>query len=69
VSGNGHFTFLGAVDFEVDDTGALASARESTLVVLRSAERLARVEPLAAEGYPSLYVTKSRDRIVSTRSG
>ena len=62
-----HFTFLGAVDFEVDGTGALAAVRESALGVLRSAERLARVEPLPAEGYPGLYVTKSRDHSTVAR--
>ena len=62
-----HFTFLGAIDFEVDAGGLLSPVEAGALGVLRLPERLARVEPPPVDGYPPLYVTKSRDRSAVAR--
>ena len=62
-----HFTFLGAIDFDVDQAGELSPNEASAIGVLRLPERIARVEPIPAGGYPSLYVTKSRDRSAVAR--
>jgi len=63
-----HFTFIGAIDFDLNESGTLEPVRESGLGVLRLAERLRRVEPVPVGGdYPALYVTKSRDRSAVAR--
>ena len=63
-----HFTFLGAIDFTPRADGTLEPDRDSALGVLRLAERQHAVEPVPADDrFPTLYITKSRDRSVVAR--